>query len=127
MAFSGNISLTIAVRRGRIDADFRRGSFADLALLDITTDQYRDFHAWDETLSLADRARLILYEAAHLELAGRRSLPPSTVNCAPQRRLLACICSGRTDQKPDFIAAFPPDAFPILQQRLTVARMQPFR
>jgi predicted nucleic acid-binding protein len=32
-------SLTIAVRRGRIDVDFRRAALADLALLDITTDQ----------------------------------------------------------------------------------------
>jgi predicted nucleic acid-binding protein len=38
-------SLTVAVRRGRIDADFRRASLADLALLDITTDQNTDFHA----------------------------------------------------------------------------------
>lgn len=31
-------SLTVAVRRGRIDAEFRRAALADLALLDITTD-----------------------------------------------------------------------------------------
>ena len=31
-------SLTVAVRRGRIDADFRRAALVDLALLDITTD-----------------------------------------------------------------------------------------
>ena len=73
-------SLTIAVRRGRIDADFRRASLADLALLDITTDQYTDFHAWNETLSLADRFRLTLYDAAYLELARRRSLPLATLD-----------------------------------------------
>ena len=80
MAFSGNISLAMPVRRGRIDADFRRASLADLALLDITTNQYTDFHAWNETLSLADRARLTLCEAAYLELAGRRSLPLATLD-----------------------------------------------
>src|SRR5262249_1684119 len=50
-------SLTVAVRRGRIDADFRRASLADLALLDIMTDPHTDFHAWSETLRLADRFR----------------------------------------------------------------------
>jgi len=32
-------SLTIAVRRGRVDAEFRRAALDDLALLDITTDK----------------------------------------------------------------------------------------
>jgi len=73
-------SLTVAVRRGRIDADFRRASLADLALLDITTDQHTDFHAWAETLNLADRFRLTLYDAAYLELAGRLSLPLATLD-----------------------------------------------
>jgi predicted nucleic acid-binding protein len=73
-------SLTTAVRRGRIDADLRRASLADLALLDITTDHYTDFHAWDETLSLADRFRLTIYDAAYVELAVRRSLPLATLD-----------------------------------------------
>ena len=33
-------SLTVAVRRGRIDAEFRQAALADLALLDITIDPY---------------------------------------------------------------------------------------
>lgn len=73
-------SLTVAVRRGRIDADFRRASLADLAVLDIATDQHTDFHAWDETLNLADRFRLTLYDATYLELAGRRGLPLATLD-----------------------------------------------
>src|SRR5262249_25136579 len=73
-------SLTMAVRRGRINSDFRRASLADLALLDITTDQYTDFHAWGETLSLADRFQLTIYDAAYLELAVRRSLPLATLD-----------------------------------------------
>ena len=73
-------SLSVAVRGGRIDADFRRASLADLALLDITTDQYTDFHAWNETLNLADRFKLTLYDAAYLELAGRRGLPLATLD-----------------------------------------------
>ena len=42
-------SLTVAMRRGRIDANFRRAALADLALLDITTDEDIDAHAWGET------------------------------------------------------------------------------
>src|SRR5208282_5245606 len=58
-------SLTVAVRRGRIDASFRRAALADLALLDITADKSTDDHAWTETLELADRFRLTLYDAAY--------------------------------------------------------------
>jgi predicted nucleic acid-binding protein len=57
-------SLTVAVRRHRIDAEFRRAALADLALLDIHADQQTDSHAWSETLDLADRFRLTLYDAA---------------------------------------------------------------
>lgn len=73
-------SLTVAVRRGRIDAELRRGALADLALLDIVTDPHTEGHAWGETLSLADRFRLTLYDAAYLELAQRRALPLATLD-----------------------------------------------
>jgi predicted nucleic acid-binding protein len=73
-------SLTMAMRRNRIDAEFRRAALADLALLDITTDQHTDSHAWAETLHLADRHRLTLYDAAYLELSQRRRLPLATLD-----------------------------------------------
>jgi predicted nucleic acid-binding protein len=73
-------SLTTAIRRGRIDAEFRRASLADLALLDITTDPDTDTHAWGETLNLADRFGLTLYDAAYLELAVRRQVPLATLD-----------------------------------------------
>jgi len=73
-------SLTIAVRRGRIDAEFRRAALDDLALLDITTDNQTDTHAWAETLQLADRFRLTIYDAAYLELAHRRGVPLATLD-----------------------------------------------
>jgi predicted nucleic acid-binding protein len=73
-------SLTIAVRRGRIDAEFRRAALDDLALLDVTTDSYTDTHAWAETLQLADRFRLTMYDAAYLELAHRRGVPLATLD-----------------------------------------------
>jgi predicted nucleic acid-binding protein len=73
-------SLTVAVRRSRIDVEFRRAALADLALLDITTYQHTDRHAWAETSRLADRFRLTLYDAAYLELAQRRQLPLATLD-----------------------------------------------
>jgi predicted nucleic acid-binding protein len=73
-------SLTVAMRRHRIDAEFRRAALADLALLDISTDQHTDGQAWRETLHLADRYRLTLYDAAYLELAQRREVPLATLD-----------------------------------------------
>jgi predicted nucleic acid-binding protein len=73
-------SLTMAMRRGRIDAGFRHAALGDLALLDVTTDQHTDSNAWGETLRVADRFRLTVYDAAYLELAQRRSLPLASLD-----------------------------------------------
>ncbi len=73
-------SLTVAVRRGRIDVNFRRAALADLALLDITSDDRTDIHAWGETLNVADRFQLTVYDAAYLELAQRRNLALATLD-----------------------------------------------
>ena len=73
-------SLTIAVRKRRIGPDFRRAALADLALLDITTDQQTDSYAWTDTLNLADHFNLTVYDAAYLELARRRMLPLATLD-----------------------------------------------
>ena len=73
-------SLTFAIRKRRIDPDLRRAALADLALLDITTDQQTDSHAWTDTLNLADQFRLTVYDAAYLELARRRELPLATLD-----------------------------------------------
>lgn len=70
----------MAVRRGRIDAEYRRAALADLASLEVVTDQYTDLHAWRETSDLADRYRLAVCDAAYLELARRRSLPLATLD-----------------------------------------------
>ncbi len=88
-------SLAVAVRRGRIDAEFRQAALADLALLDITTDPYTDAYAWAATLRLADSFRLTLYDAVYLELAQRRTLPLATLDkdlCAPRPPHSACAC-----------------------------------
>jgi predicted nucleic acid-binding protein len=73
-------SLTLAVRRGRIEANFRRAALTDLALLDIAIDDQTDAHAWGETLRVADLFRLTMYDAAYLELAQRRNLPLATLD-----------------------------------------------
>lgn len=73
-------SLTMAVRRRRIPLEFRRAALADLALLDITTDQQTDSQAWTETLTIADLFQLTVYDAAYLELARRRNLPLATLD-----------------------------------------------
>ncbi len=73
-------SLLMAVRRGRVDAEFRDEALTDLALLNITTDPDTDVFAWSTTLRLADRYRLTLYDAAYLELAQRRGLPLATLD-----------------------------------------------
>jgi predicted nucleic acid-binding protein len=73
-------SLTSAVRRGRIDADFRNAALADLSLLDIRIDSETDAQSWGLTLELADRFRLTVYDAAYVELAYRRKLPLATLD-----------------------------------------------
>ena len=39
-------SLTMAVRRGRIDREFRRAALSDLATPEITTDPHAEANAW---------------------------------------------------------------------------------
>lgn len=73
-------SLTVAVRRKRIDETFRSAALSDLAVLDITTDQQTATQAWSDTLVLADQYRLTVYDAAYLELASRRGLPLATLD-----------------------------------------------
>lgn len=73
-------SLTVAVRRGRVTAQFRDQSLSDLALLDIVVDQATDSFAWSTTLRLADCHRLTLYDAAYLELAQRLGMPLATLD-----------------------------------------------
>ncbi len=47
-------SLTMAVRRGRIDADFRDAALSDLQQLEIRVDGSTDACAWTATLGLVD-------------------------------------------------------------------------
>lgn len=71
--------LLVAVRRGRIAADYRDASLADLDRFPITIDRTGiDGVAWAATLSVADRWALTVYDAAYVELAQRREMPLAT-------------------------------------------------
>ncbi len=70
----------MAIRRNRIDAEFRDNALAQLARVAITVDPDTDTYAWTGTLHIADRFRLTLYDAAYLELAQRRHLPLATLD-----------------------------------------------
>jgi predicted nucleic acid-binding protein len=73
-------SLTAAMRRRRIDHEFRRAALADLSELDIIVDGLTDTRAWNATLDLGDRFRLTACDAAYVELALRRALPLATLD-----------------------------------------------
>ena len=75
-------ALTMAVRRKRVPQAFRAAALADLAMLDIAVDAETDAHAWSNTLALADRFGLTLYDAAYLELAHRVGAPLATLDRA---------------------------------------------
>ena len=72
--------LEMNVRRKRHTAGFRDSTLADLAQLPIQVGAETDRQAWGETLRLAERHQLTLYDAAYLELALRRNLPLATLD-----------------------------------------------
>lgn len=73
-------ALLQATRRKRLTIPQRTEALRQLAALPIETDTETLSHAWDETLHLADRYRLTLYDACYLELARRRLLPLATLD-----------------------------------------------
>jgi predicted nucleic acid-binding protein len=75
-------ALQIALRRKRIDAEFRDLAFKSLRNLPIEVDDETDMRAWTDTLRLSDQHGLTLYDAAYLELALRRSLPLAALDRA---------------------------------------------
>ncbi len=72
----------MAIRRNRIDGDFRDRAIRHLSLLPIEIDPETDTYAWTVTLRLSDRFGLTVYDAAYLELAQRRSLPLASIDKA---------------------------------------------
>jgi len=75
-------ALQMAVRRRRIDRSFRDRALARLETLTIAIDPESAACAWHESVQLADRHNLTVYDAAYLELAQRRRLPLATLDRA---------------------------------------------
>ncbi len=75
----------MAIRRKRVDADFRDRAIEQLMLLPVTIDFDTDIFVWTTTLRLADRFGLSIYDASYLELAQRRELPLATLDAALAR------------------------------------------
>ena len=73
-------SLNVGFRRKRITFLDRSQALFDLDSLAITVDRETGDHAWLETLALADKHSLTVYDATYLELALRRALPLATLD-----------------------------------------------
>ncbi len=73
----GNV-LLIAERKKRITLEQRQKAIHILTELPIVFDTMTSNHAWLETMELAERYNLTLYDASYLELSLRRSLPLAT-------------------------------------------------
>ena len=72
--------LLAAERRRRIDAGKRRALAGFLHELPITLNGQTAEQAWTATLALAERFRLMVYDACYLELGLRRRLPLATLD-----------------------------------------------
>lgn len=72
----------MAERHKRISTEQRHKALYTLTELPITVDTMTAHHAWLETLELAERYGLTLYDASYLELSLRRSLPLATYDKA---------------------------------------------
>lgn len=73
-------TLTVALRRRRLSFADRAEAFQLLLGLPIEVDDETQDRLWRDTLDLADRFKLTLYDACYLELARRRELPLATLD-----------------------------------------------
>ncbi len=72
--------LLMAERRGRLDGTRRTALTGFLRRLPVRLDDGTADRAWDESLALAARHGLSVYDAAYLELALRLRLPLATLD-----------------------------------------------
>jgi predicted nucleic acid-binding protein len=72
--------LRLNCRRGRHAADFRDGALSTITMLPIKVDAEADRKAWSDTLHLAERHGLTVYDASYLEIASRRKIPLATLD-----------------------------------------------
>lgn len=92
-------SLTVAIRRGRVDVDFRRAALSDLALLDITIDQQTDSQAWGRrcTWPIAFGSRCTTRPISNWPTGVCCRSPRSTAICGPQEPRSVSALWERTD------------------------------
>jgi predicted nucleic acid-binding protein len=74
--------LLVAERRRRLDATKRAKLTGLLRALPITLDEETAEKSWEDTLRLAERFTLSVYDATYLELAQRRCLPLASMDRA---------------------------------------------
>lgn len=72
--------LLVAERRGRVDTAKRTELMAFVRDLPISLDTDTADWSWAETVQLAERFRLSVYDATYLELAQRRHLPLASLD-----------------------------------------------
>ncbi|HET6196799.1 MAG TPA: type II toxin-antitoxin system VapC family toxin [Acetobacteraceae bacterium] len=82
-------ALMIAERRKATLPEDRNEALLDLSRLPVTVDAETAPRAWHDTLLLADRQRLTLYDVTYLELARRLGLPLATFDAALRRAAAA--------------------------------------
>jgi len=70
----------LAMRGRRISAPQLTAAIAALGELPIEIDADTLTKIWTDTLAVADKLRLTVYDACYLELAHRRSLPLATLD-----------------------------------------------
>jgi predicted nucleic acid-binding protein len=75
-------ALRMAIRRRRLTQKSAAASLMDLEAIKVEADTETDHQAWTITWNLAARHNLTLYDAAYLELAGRRGLPLASLDAA---------------------------------------------
>ena len=85
-------ALVIAVRRKRIDRDYRRRTIERISDLELATDRAGSDKLWIETIELADEHGLTLYDGIYLELALRTGLLLATLD---KRLAKAALDVGR--------------------------------
>lgn len=72
--------LLVGVRKKRLSLDRRTELLRALVRLKVTIDHETTGRAWTDTILLADRHSLTVYDATYLELAIRLQLPLATLD-----------------------------------------------
>ena len=72
--------LLLSLKNGRMTKVRRDQVLSELQILPISVDTETGNKAWKETLTVAERHQLTIYDATYLELAMRLSLPLATLD-----------------------------------------------